>query len=181
MQFERSLYFSYTAYKIMITYVVYNHDEPPWYSDITNKSGLHLHYLTSTHFRKIVENLQTFRSVTTINTAKDDAAADDGDDDDKEEESYGTPLVTSMDLVEEELANMSVSDVVTTSSSSAVPTAMTSLISSADKSSRTKVTLSVLPMHTYRHHTGWSIRFIHRKMNPSVYCLMKQSDIAQAV
>ena len=125
--------------------------------------------------------VRTYRSITTINTAKDDAAADDGDDDDKEEESYGTPLVTSMDLVEEELANMSVSDVVTTSSSSAVPTAMTSLISSADKSSRTKVTLSVLPMHTYRHHTGWSIRFIHRKMNPSVYCLMKQSDIAQAV
>merc|ERR1719458_1741147 len=82
----------------------------------------------------------SLRSVTTINTAKDDAAADDGDDDDKEEESYGTPLVNSMDLVEEELANMSVSDVVTTSSSSAVPTAMTSLISSADKGGRSKAT-----------------------------------------
>ena len=86
--------------------------------------------------------VRTYRSITTINTAKDDAARDDDDDDDgndKEEESYGTPLVTSMDLVEEELANMSVSDVVTTSSSSAVPTAMTSLISSADKGGRSKV------------------------------------------
>ena len=92
--------------------------------------------------QSISNNIQTFRSVTTINTAKDDAAADHDDDVDggKEEESYGTPLVTSMDLVEEELANMSMSDVVTTSSSSAAPTAMTSLISSADKGSRPKVT-----------------------------------------
>ena len=94
--------------------------------------------------------VRTYRSITTINTAKDDAARDDDDDDDgndKEEESYGTPLVTSMDLVEEELANMSVSDVVTTSSSSAVPTAMTSLISSADKGGKPKVTFTDLRKH----------------------------------
>ena len=91
--------------------------------------------------------VQTYRSITTINTANDDAAPDDDDGNDKEEESYGTPLVTSMDLVEEELANMSVSDVVTTSSSSAVPTAMTSLISSADKGGRPKVTFTDLRKH----------------------------------
>ena len=46
-----------------------------------------------------------------------------------------------MDLVEEELANMSVSDVVASPSSAAgaPPTAMTSLISPADKGNRPKV------------------------------------------
>ena len=111
--------------------------------------SLLLPYLFDPQPQSIFDNLQTFRSVTTINTAKDEAAADHDDNVDggkEEEESYGTPLVTSMDLVEEELANMSVSDVVNTSSSSAAPTAMTSLISSADKGSRPKVTLSTLTL-----------------------------------
>ena len=91
--------------------------------------------------------IQTFRSVTTINTAKDDTANDQDDGNGKEEdeeECYGTPLVTSMDLVEEELANMSVSDVVASPSSmaGAPPTAMTSLISPADKGNRPKVSFT---------------------------------------
>ena len=92
--------------------------------------------------------IQTFRSVTTINTAKDDTANDQEDGNGKEEdeeECYGTPLVTSMDLVEEELANMSVSDVVASPpgavGAGAAPTAMTSLISPTDKGNRPKVSL----------------------------------------
>ena len=85
--------------------------------------------------------------MTTINTGKDDAATAHHEDDAKEEEeeSYGTPLVNSMDLVEEELANMSVSDAVNnpnSTSAAAPPTATTSLISPAEKSSRPKVSSS---------------------------------------
>ena len=94
--------------------------------------------------RASFNHFQTSRSVTTINTAKDDATNDQEDGigkEEDEEECYGTPLVTSMDLVEEELANMSVSDVVASPSSTAgaPPTAMTSLISPADKGNRPKV------------------------------------------